>query len=69
LVMVTYSGLTQSMYRLDRVKSISCHCPEEIPVDLFSNASCFMSFSSGSISPKVADFCPTLCLVHFIVWA
>jgi hypothetical protein len=36
LFRVTYSGLTQSVFILDRVKSSSCDCPEKIPVD--SNA-------------------------------
>jgi hypothetical protein len=47
LVRVTYSGLTQSVFRLDRVKSISCDCPENIPLDVDSNASCFTSCISG----------------------
>jgi hypothetical protein len=34
LVRVAYSGLTQSMFRLDRVKSSSCDCPENNPVDV-----------------------------------
>jgi hypothetical protein len=55
---VTYSGLTQSVFILDRVKSSSCDCPAKIPVD--SNARCFTWFSSGSSSPEVAEFCPTL---------
>jgi hypothetical protein len=63
-VRVMYSGLTQRVFRLDRVKSNSCDCPEKIAVD--SNANCFMSFSSGSNSPEVAEFCPTLHLVYFI---
>jgi hypothetical protein len=67
LVRVTYSGLTQSVFRLDRVNSSSCDCPEKIPVD--SNASCFTCFSSGSSSPEVAEFCPTLRLVYFIARA
>jgi hypothetical protein len=66
LVRVTYSGLTQSMFRLDRVKSTSCDYPEKIPVPVDSNASCFTCFSSGSSSPEVAEFCPTLRLVYFI---
>jgi hypothetical protein len=37
-----------------------------IPVDVDSNASCFTCFSSGSSSPEVAAFCPTLPLVYFI---
>jgi hypothetical protein len=36
---VMYSGLTQSVFRLDRVKSSSCDLPAKIPMD--SNASCF----------------------------
>jgi hypothetical protein len=69
LVRVTYSVLTQSVFILDRVKSSSCDCPEKIPVDMYSNARCFTCFSSGSISPEVAEFCPTLRLVYFIAWA
>jgi hypothetical protein len=64
LVRVTYSGLTQSVFILDRMKSISCDCPEKVPVDMDSNASCFICFSSGSSSLKVAEFCPTLRLVY-----
>jgi hypothetical protein len=63
LVRVMYRGLTQSVFRLDRVKSSSCDCPAKIPV--YSNARCFTSFSSGSSSPEVAEFCPTLRLVYF----
>jgi hypothetical protein len=37
---VTHSSLIQSVFRLDRVKSNSCDCPEKISVDA--------SFSSGS---------------------
>jgi hypothetical protein len=62
LVRVTYSGLTQSVFRLDRMKSSSCDCPAKIPVD--SNASCFTYFSSGSRTPEVVEFCPTLRLVY-----
>jgi hypothetical protein len=68
LVRETYSGLTQSVFILDRVKSSSCDCPEKIPVDVDSNARCFTSFSSGSSSPEVAEFCPTLRLVYFIAY-
>jgi hypothetical protein len=67
LVRVMYRGLTESVFILDRVKSSSCDCPAKIPVD--SNASCFKSFSSGSSSPEVAEFCPTLRLVYFIAQA
>jgi hypothetical protein len=57
-----YSGLTQSMLRLDRVKSSSCDCPEKIHVDVDSNASCFTSFSSGSSSSRVlSNFALGLC--------
>jgi hypothetical protein len=63
-VRVTYSGLTQSVLRLDRLNSSSCDCPENIPVD--SNARCITSFSSGSSSPEVAEFCPTLHLDYVI---
>jgi hypothetical protein len=69
LVRVTYSGLTQSVFILDRVKSSSCDCPAKIPVAVDSNASFFTCFSSGSSSPKVAEFCPTLRLVYFIAQA
>jgi hypothetical protein len=69
LVRVTYSGLIQSVLILDRVKSSSCDCPEKIPVYVCSNASCFTCFSSGSISPEVAEFCPTLRLVYVIAQA
>jgi hypothetical protein len=37
LVRVTYSGLTQSVFRLDRVKSSSCDCPAKISVDIYPN--------------------------------
>jgi hypothetical protein len=37
LVRVTYSGLTQSVFRIDRVNYTSCDCPEKIPVDVCSN--------------------------------
>jgi hypothetical protein len=67
LVRVTYSGLIQSVFILDRVRSGSCDCPERIPVD--SNVSCFKCFSSGSSSSEVAEFCPTLRLVYVIAWA
>jgi hypothetical protein len=69
LVRVTYSGLTESVFILDRVKSSSCDCPEKIPVDVDvdSNASCFTCFSSGSSSPEVAEFCPTLRLVYLLL--
>jgi hypothetical protein len=64
---VMYSSLTQSVFRLVRVKSSSCDCQTEIPVD--SNVSCFISFSSGSSSPEIAEFCPILRLVYFIAQA
>jgi hypothetical protein len=67
LIRVTYSGLSQIVFRLDRMKSSSFDCLPKIPVD--SNASCFTCFSSGSSSPKVAEFCPTLHLVYFIAQA
>jgi hypothetical protein len=69
LVRVTYSNLTQSVFRLDRVNSSCCGCPANIPVAFDSNASCFNCFSSGSSSPEVAEFCPTLLLVYFIARA
>jgi hypothetical protein len=49
---------------MDRVKSRSCDCPANIPMD--TNARYFKSFSSDSSSPEVAEFCPTLCLVYCI---
>jgi hypothetical protein len=67
LVRVTYRDLTQTLFRLDRVKSSCCDCPAKIPVDF--NASCFTCFISGSISPEIAEFCPTLRLVYFIARA
>jgi hypothetical protein len=67
LVRVTYRGLTQSVFILDRVKSSSCDFPAKIPVD--SNARCFTCFSSGSSSPEVAEFCLTVRLVYFIARA
>ena len=66
-VRVAYSGPTQSVFRLDRVKSSSCDLPAKIPVD--SNASCFTCFSSGVSSPEIAEFCPTLRLVYGIARA
>jgi hypothetical protein len=62
-----YSGLTLSVFRLDRVSSSSFDFPEKIPVD--SNASRFMTFSSGYRSPEVAEFCLTWRLVYIIAWA
>jgi hypothetical protein len=64
---ICYCGLSQNVFRLNRVKSSSCDCPENIPVDMCSNASCSTCFSSGSSSPEVAEFCPsffTLGLFH-----
>jgi hypothetical protein len=69
MVRITYSGLTQSEFRLDRVKSSCCDCPEKIPVAMYSNASCFTCFNSGISSTKVVDICPTLCLIYFIAQA
>jgi hypothetical protein len=69
LVRVTFRGLTQSVFILDRVKSSSCDCPEKIPVDVHSNACFFKCFSSGSSLPEVAEFCPTLRLVYVIARA
>jgi hypothetical protein len=66
---VTYSGLTLSVFILDRVNSISCDCPAKIPVEVESNVSCFTCFISGRSSPEVADFCLTLRLVYVIAWA
>jgi hypothetical protein len=57
MVRLMYSGLTQSVFRLDRVKSSSCDCLAKIPVDEDSNASCFIPFSSGSSLPEVTEFC------------
>jgi hypothetical protein len=69
LVRVTYSGISQGVFILDRVKSSSCDCPAKIHVDVNSNTRCFTCFSSGSSSPKVVEFCPTLRLVYFIARA
>jgi hypothetical protein len=69
LVRVACSGLNQRLFRLDRVKYSSCDCPAKIPVNVYSNASCFTCFSSSSSSPEVAEFCLTLCLVYFITQA
>jgi hypothetical protein len=69
LVRVKYSGLTQNVLILDRVKSSSCDCPTKIPVAVDSNASCFTRFSSGSSSPEVSKFCPSLRSVYFIARA
>jgi hypothetical protein len=66
-VRVAYSGLTHSVFSLDRVKSSSFDCLQNIPAD--SNASFFMCFSSGSRSLEVAELCPTLRLVYFIAQA
>jgi hypothetical protein len=68
-VRVMYSGLTQSLFRLDRVKYSSCDCPAKIPVAVDYNDSCFTCFSFGSSSPKVVGFCPNLCLVYVIAQA
>jgi hypothetical protein len=38
-VRVTYSGLVQCEFILDRVKSSSCDCPAKIPVDSNSRRS------------------------------
>jgi hypothetical protein len=62
------TGLTQNVFRLDRVKSSSCDCPAKIPVDIYSNASCFTCFSSGSSSPDAAEFCPTLRSVNTMIF-
>jgi hypothetical protein len=48
------------------VMSSSFDCPEKIPVDVCSNASCFKSFNSGSSSHKVSELCLTLRLVYVI---
>jgi hypothetical protein len=66
-VRVMFSGLNQNVFRLNRVKSSSFDYPENIPVD--SNSSCFTSFSSGSSSPEVMEFCATLRLVYVIAWS
>jgi hypothetical protein len=55
LVRVMYSGLTQSVFSLDRVKYSSFECLEKFPKD--SNTSCDTSFS------------PTLHLVYVIAQA
>jgi hypothetical protein len=69
LVRVTYRSLTQSVFRPDRVKSSSCDCPEKIPLDVCSNTSCFTCFRSGSSSPEIVEFYPTLRLVYVIAQA
>jgi hypothetical protein len=56
LVRVTYSGLIQSVLRLDRVKSSSCDFPEKIHVAVDSNASCVTSFSLVSSHPTLRRF-------------
>jgi hypothetical protein len=66
LVRVTYSGLNQRLFRLDRLNSSSFYFPENIFVDVYSNVSCFTTFSSGSSSPEVVEFCQTLRLVYVI---
>jgi hypothetical protein len=67
LMRVTYSGLTQRLFRLDRMKSSPCDIPAKIPVEY--NSCCFKSFSTGITSHEVALFCPTLCLVYVIAQA
>jgi hypothetical protein len=57
VIIVKYSGLSQGVLIMDRVKSSSFDNQEKIPVD--STSRCFTSFSSGSSSPEVAEFCPT----------
>jgi hypothetical protein len=56
LVSVMYSGLTQSVFRLDIVKSSSCDCPAKITVDVCFNSSCFKCFSSAISSPELRSF-------------
>jgi hypothetical protein len=58
LVRLIYSGIIQSVFRLDRVKSSYCDCQGKISV--VSNSRWFTCFSSCSNWPKVVDFCPTL---------
>jgi hypothetical protein len=62
LVRVTYSSLTQSVFRLDRMKSSFCDFPSKACIQ--SNASLF---SSGGSSPEVEGFCLTLRLVYVIL--
>jgi hypothetical protein len=66
LVRVTYRGLSQSVFRLDRVKSSSCDCPEMISVDVDSNAAALRVLVLVAAHPKLRSFCPTLRLVYFI---
>jgi hypothetical protein len=66
-VRVAYSSQTQSVFRMDRVKSSSCDLPAKFPLD--SNTNCFTCFSSGVSSPEIAEFCPTLRLVYVIARA
>jgi hypothetical protein len=47
-VRVVYSGLPQSVFRLDRVKSSSCDSPVKIPMD--SNASGFTFYFSYQLT-------------------
>jgi hypothetical protein len=56
LVRVMYSGLTQSVFRLDRLKSSSCDCPEKIPVESNANARCFKFLVLVAAHPKLQSF-------------
>jgi hypothetical protein len=51
-------------FRLERVKSSSCDCPAKISLD--SIDSCFTHYSSGSSSPKVAEFFLNFCFFFAI---
>jgi hypothetical protein len=64
LVRAMYSGQNQSVFRLNSVKFCCCDFPAKISMD--SNASCLISFGSGSSSSEVVDFYPTLRLVYVI---
>jgi hypothetical protein len=66
LVKVTYRGLTQSVFKLDRINSNLFYCPAESPVD--SSPGFFTPFNSGSSSPEVVEFYPNLCLICVIAW-
>jgi hypothetical protein len=52
--LITNSGLTESVFRLDRLMSSSFDFPEKIPVD--SNTSCFTCFVLLAAHPKLQIF-------------
>jgi hypothetical protein len=61
-VRVKYSGLTQSVFRVDRVKSSSCDCPAEIPVDVNSMPDAFIVLALVAAHPKLR------CFVRLCTW-